>query len=189
MAGSKRKEIRREIVRRIKGNTDAGENVFSNSTTPSWDENLPVILVYPQSEDLRERSQAPREFIRDLSISIEITAGGPEEPFLDGKKSVEDQLDDIAYQVEQILSSDDSLGCRTDDLLLSNLEFQFEGEGARPIGTVRLIYLAKYVDNFPDNADGLADFKTADADWHVGHDDDSPDLTDKEAEDTIDIPQ
>lgn len=188
----KRKEIRKKIVELLKGKTDAGNRVFPNASVPQWEEELPVILIYPRSETAEEYAIAPRELERDISLAIEIVAKGPEvdeegnEP--EGATSLEDILDNIAEQVEAIMAADDTLGCTADNSILKNTEFEFEAAGGLPIGSCRLTYSVTYFRPSPDLQPELPAFKNVDADWRVGHNNSAPDSI-NEANDLVDIPQ
>lgn len=197
---SRRKIIRKRLVSILKNQTDAGERVFSNASVPSWIEELPVILVYPRTEDAEKFNQAPLEFRRDINMLIEVQVKGTEQPF-DTQKgdglTAEDALDDIIEQIECAIFKDDSLGCDdqnraiADEVLISSTEFEFESDGAQTIGGARLNLVVTYYEHAPESVDkqaGLGKFSKVHADWHVGHDDDDPDLTNKEAEDDVVIP-
>lgn len=201
MSASRRKAIRDQVKELLLGKTDVGERVFSNPSNPTWAEELPVILIRSLSESTEKYAEAPREFKRDLQILVEIIVQGQEDGTCpeDCAMYVEDKLDQIAFQVDCFLLADDRLGCdvSTEKAIADNFEptsaeFDFVSEGEKPIGLARLIYTATYYEQLPANLDkaaGLADFKTVAADWHVGHHDDEPDLTETERSDLIDIPQ
>jgi len=184
-----RKKIRKTVAALLKGKTDAGDKVFPNATVPPWEENLPVILVYTRSEPVDKYAEAPRELERNLQLTIEIVAAGPEvdedgnEP---AGKSLEDILDDIAEQVEVEMSRDETFGGEADDSILANTELEFDGGGGQPIGSSRLTYTITYYTMRPDNVDKqieINDFEKAEVDWDINQDDSTI-----EAEDTIDLP-
>lgn len=187
-----RKIIRKKIVEILKNKiTGVGPRVFPNASIPPWDEELPVILIYPRSEGATKYAEAPRELARDLDLAIEIMAKGPEvdedgnEPV--GKKSLEDILDDLTEQVECEMSRDETLQGVADDSILTNTEFEFLGDGGSPIGSARLTYAVTYYTMSPRTIDKqgiLHDFKKAQVDWHTGDVDDDT----REAKDTVDIP-
>jgi len=187
--GLLRKNIRKRVVQILKGKTDAKNRVRPNASTKIKAEQLPVILVYPQSESISEFNQAPRELERELTLAIEIVATGSE---VDGegqtvstKKSLEDQLDDIAEQIECEMSRDDTLGGVADMSILTGVDMEFDGEGGQPIGSARLTYAITYTTMSPrslDKQDGLADFDEANVQFNIGDDENT-----RETEDTIDL--
>lgn len=187
----RRTTIRKAIAKILKGKTAAGDRVFTNQSTPSWDGELPCIKLYPRSEDATEFATAPRELKRIIELSVEIKVSGPEDPESE-KPTVEDQLDDLCEQIECELSRDDTVNNTADDIILTATEFEFDGSGALPIGSARLTYSVTYHQGVPDTIDkqaGIEDFKRSHIDTHIGHNDEEPDLANKEAEDDIVLPQ
>lgn len=189
--GRLRKEIRKAVVSILKGKTDAGDRVFPNASVPLGEKELPVILVYQRTEPVKELGSSPKELLRSLDISIEIIALGPEEN-LDlqtpepGVKSLEDQLDDIAEQVECYLHADDTLQGTCDESELNTTEFEFESSGGVPVGSARLTYTASYttmVPRGPDKQSASDDFETNIIDYHIGDEDNTI-----EANDKVDLP-
>lgn len=188
---SQRKIIRKKIQAILKGKTDVGDKVFTNQASPTWDKDLPVIIVYPQSEPAELFNQAPRAIKKDLLVVFEVIAKGPEILEDDAKPTVEDQLDDILEQIECALSPDHTLGGVADTHILSGTEFEFASEGAFVIGHARVTYTVTYVEDSPktiDKQSGISDFKKVEASYKVGHHDSGPDEI-TEAKDNIDIPQ
>lgn len=189
--GRLRKTIRKGVAALLKDKTDVGKRVFSNSSIPPWEEELPVILVYARNEPATVYGQAPKEYRRDIDFVVEIIAKGPEvdeegnEPL--GQKSLEDILDDIAEQVEGLMSVDHTLGGVADDHEFTNTEMEFDGGGGLPIGSARLSFTVTYYTFYPrdSNQQALADFKTNTVKYHIGKVDDDT----REAEDTVDLPQ
>jgi len=186
-----RKLIRKKIVSILKNKTLAGARVFPNHSVPPAVEELPVILVYPRSEQNEKYAESPREYTRELDVSIEIIAAGPEvdeegnEPA--GKTSLEDLLDDIAEQVECEMAKDETLGCEADDSMIRNIEFQFEGSGGEPIGSCRMTYQVEYNVMSPESVEKqlgeLDTFEGANTQYDLVESE--PNTI--EAEDTIDV--
>lgn len=187
-SGKLRKTIRKKVVEILLNKTDANEKVFPNATIPPWVEELPVILIYPKSEPASEFNVAPRELARDLDLTIEIIATGPEENSeaqtpASGGKSLEDIIDDIAEQIECEMSKDETLGGTADDSILTGTDFDFEGGGGQPIGAARLTYSVTYYTMSPravDKAGPLDDFDTAKVEFNIDGDE-------IDTEDTIDL--
>ncbi len=188
---SQRKIIRKKIQEILKGKTDVGQKVFTNQASPTWDKDLPVIIIYPKNEPAEKFNQAPRELKKDLEVVLEVIAKGPEILEDDSKPTVEDKLDDILEQIECALSPDQTLDGVADDHILTNTEFEFAAEGAFVIGHARVTYTVTYVEFSPKSIDkqaGISDFKQVAASYKVGHHDSEPD-DQIEAKDDIDIPQ
>ncbi len=187
--GKYRKIIRKKIAQILTNQTDAGARVFPNASVLPGDEELPVILIYPRSENATLYAVAPRELERAVDVTIEIVAKGPEintdlQTPENDEKTLEDILDDIADQVEVIMAKDETFGGLADDSILSNTEFEFESSGGSPIGSARLTYSVTYYAMSPRKSeDGQADFATANIDYNVSEDENT-----REATDTVDIP-
>jgi hypothetical protein len=195
---SRRMAIRNAMQAALKGTTLAGQNVFSNLSSTSWREQFPCIVIYTQSESIEQSNTAPPEFIKTLQIAVQVLAEGSEDP--NSGVYAEDIVDTIADQVETELNRDSRLGDFTtptgkveallDSLTLTGMDFQFEGEGAKPVASARLEYEAVYHEFRPGSLEeqpGVGDFKTINAKWKVGHNNSAPDNV-VEAEDTVTIP-
>lgn len=188
-SGKLRKNIRKKIASILTGRTDAGGRVFPNASVPPWQEELPVILVYQNTESVSEYAIAPRELERSLSINVEIVAQGPEinvdlQTPQQNEKTLEDILDDIAEQVEGLMGADETFGGLADGSILSNTEFEFDSNGGAPIGSARLTYSVTYYTMSPRTNPEFSDFKTAGVDYNVSEDENT-----REAKDTVAIPQ
>lgn len=185
-----RKAIRKKIVELLKDKTDVGKKVFPNASVTKAQEELPLILIYPRTETAEEFAETPRELKRTITMAIEVVASGPEVDEEGNapkdKKTLEDCLDDIAEQIECELAIDDTLGSACDKSILTSTEFEFDGNGASPVGSVRLSYDVTYFRRSPDDLkaqlDKLPDHTTAETEWNIGEDPDT-----REAKDTIDV--
>lgn len=189
--GSQRQEIRKKIRELLIGKTKAGDRVFTNQAAPTWVEDLPVILIYPRSESVELFNQAPRELKRDIQMVIEIVASGSEEPNAEDKDTVEDQLDEMSSLIECELARDETFEGLVDMSILTSTDFDFAGEGAKPIGSARLVYTVVYYENSPavgSKIAGVSPFTKIHADYKVGHNNEAPD-DQIEANDDIAIPQ
>ncbi len=176
-----------------------GLNIFTNLATAQWSEDLPLVVIYSQSEEIGILGDSPREYKRTLELAIEIMASGPEDPNTTDGDLLEDILDDIAEEIETELNRDETVGelaklfgnsCKlVDELILGTVEFEFTGEGSKPTGSCRLIYNVVYHEFRPASLDQQTtdDFETAQAEWFVGHHDEAPDAI-VEATDTVTIP-
>jgi len=203
---SRRALITKNFISTLKNKTDAKDRVFPNATVPAWMEELPVILVYPRDESSELFSQSPLELKRVVTFGIEVLAKGTEEPFDKAPKepgpTVTQVLDKLARQIECALHANITLGVAiidgkkdravADDMILSSTEFEFRDDGSEPIGAARLNYLVTYYERAPETIDkqsGITDLNKINADWHIGHHNEDPDLTQTEAQDEVVIPQ
>ncbi len=203
----RRKEIRKGVQAILKAaNSDAGLangvglKIFSNLSTAVWSEDLPQVAIFSRNEVVEEYAKAPREYKRNLELAIEIMAAAPEDPNAADGTFLEDLLDDIAEEIETELNRDETVGelaklfgnsCKlVDELLLTNVEFEYSGEGSKPTGSCRLIYNVVYHEFRPALIDqqGITDdLEEVNVEWFVGHDNDAPDSV-IEATDEIAIP-
>ena len=189
--GPRRQDIRKKIREILIGKTIAGTRVFTNQAAPTWVEDLPVILIYPRSESAELFNQAPRELKREIQMVIEIVASGSEEPNAEDKDTVEDILDEMSTLIECEMARDETLENLADMSILTSTDFDFAGEGAKPIGSARLVYNIVYYEASPAVAGkvaGVSPFTKIHADYKVGHHNESPDAQ-IEADDDIAIPQ
>lgn len=201
---SRRSEIRQRVAELLKGKTLAGDRVFSNRASATWSEELPIIAVYTRGEIVEDQNTAPREYKRTIDLVIEVVAEGPEvdptNPNPSDKTPAEDVLDEICDSVEKELGRDDRLGetlnllgervALVDQTVLQGILFDFQSEGVRPQGSAIMTFNVIYKEFVPgslDEQDGIGVFKTAHADWSVGHDNSGPDAI-VEATDEITIP-
>jgi len=197
----RRRKIRERVKEILIGRTAVGDSVFTNTSAPDWKEHLPKIIIRTLSEPVEKFAEAGREYKRDLEVLVEIIVDGQENGVNPERVEdyIEDKLDQIAQEVDTLLLADDTLGCdaKSKKAIADNFEptsstFEYVAEGEKFIGSARLVYTATYHELFPANLDkipGVGDFKEAKVDWHVGHHDSEPDLTETERQDTFEIPQ
>ena len=199
----RRKTIRDQIKKLLAGQTDAGQRVYTNRSSPTWQEELnngPVILIYTLNENVERYAQSPREYKRQLEVTVEIIATGPEDDTCpeNCELLLDDILDMMAFQVDCYLLVTNTLGCDennnafVDEFQPLSVRFDFDSSGQKPIGSAILTYQAVYHENQPadlSKLENLGIFERAGVDWKVGHHDDEPDADITEANDLIDIPQ
>lgn len=158
-----RKLIRKEVVALLKRKRldRIGDKIYGNRSVP--DINLPVISVYPRSEDAERWADAPRLHVRTLQLVIEIKAAESND------EDESDFLDDTADMVERHITADDSLDGVVEDIEISSVEFDYKGEGEQGAGSCRLVFNAQYMRGAPETRidQRTDDFKTANVDWNV----------------------
>lgn len=182
---SQRQLIRKVIKDLLKGATDAGEQVFTSRSIPTWVENLPVILIYTKDENVERFNEAPKSYRRILNLELEIVAKGSED------EDVQEVLDRVSDQIESLMEKDETLGNDenknniANKLELSKVEYTLEADGDSPVGMAKNTYSIEY---FTDVVfDCFPDFKQANIDYQVGHHDESPDDV-IDAQDQVDVP-
>lgn len=132
---SKRKTIRHAIANVLLNNTSAGAHVYASRTRKLSKESLPAILVYTNNEDVEVFNESPREYRRTLTLGIEIAARADDD--------LDDTLDDIAQEVERILSENQTPG-GADTLLLTGATIVLNADGDNQHGGCVLTYDAIY---------------------------------------------
>lgn len=177
--------VKRKIRERIRDilietGTPAQKNVSIGRTRSSWVENLPAIVIYPSPESVERFNEAPKNYQRNFSISIECQASGDTDDDLDYNLEV------LGERVEDIMEVDETLGGLVDRLELKSVDYQTEPDGQSPTGSIVLGYNIRYYQNA--NQPGLNcldDLKRVDVDWQVGHHGGSPDDEVIDAEDQV----
>jgi len=141
----KRKAIRQKVVERLLYKTRAEDRVFSNPARSIWSEQLPAVIVYSRSENVSEFSSAPRTLKRQLRLTIECVAAADE--------GLDDELDELAEEVEAAIGSDESLDGLSTDCVLEEADLQLKGDGNTIVGSCALTYLVTYFTELVDDSE------------------------------------
>ena len=134
-----RKELRDKVCELLHDQTLAGPRVYANRVRAVQTDELPVILVYPRSEDITSIDRANNIRRRDLTLAVEILASDTSE------QGMSDQLDEIADKVEDILHASDGVNQLAHDIGLDQSEAGLSGDGQMPEGAWRLDFLISYI--------------------------------------------
>lgn len=132
----KRSEIRQRLRSKLNDHTLVKGNVFCNMLESLA--SLPAIVIQTPKEDAAKFCETPRVLERRCYIVIEAIASG------DG---LDEKLDQITKEIEQIISHDLTFSGLVSDVVLRLSEEEYSSEGAEPIGSVKLMYEAKYHTN------------------------------------------
>lgn len=164
---AQRKLIRTAAAAHLKNRTRAGANVFPSRSKPLWDHEdveLPAICVYCGRETITVFQESPRLYKRELELRIEIGASG---------EDADDQLDDIGDAVERAIGRSNRLTYAKEqtvaDILLSNEQIEFSGEGRKTTGALVIVYTAEYYTPEPDEFDSepVDDLNTVATDYDI----------------------
>lgn len=152
-----RKLIRDAVVERLKAaSTSADSRVFANRALPLFKNELPAILVYLSSEPSEISIEAPREYRRNLQLTLELVAQNNSEGGLD------DALDELAEQVERVMFEDETFGGLVSDTILGETTAEIIEEGEKPVGAVKISFSMPYFQQIPaEPTYPLDPFKTA----------------------------
>ena len=120
------KAIRNDVVARLTGNTGAGNRVFNSKVTPNMMKNLPAICVYTPSQQLT--SIDPRELggLRSIELQIEVLVAS--------STSWADTVDDIIYEVKNILSGSADFLDQFENIAGYTEQHTISDEGEQPVG-------------------------------------------------------
>lgn len=128
----KRKDIRHAVVNILKGQTKAGDRVYTNRVRSLFADSEPSILVYTRSEITTPREMGNKTLRRSLQLAIELRA--------EAKDGLDDLFDDLSDEVEQLLRAQYTLQDTCQNTLLTNVEFDESAAGDKIIGAARLTY-------------------------------------------------
>lgn len=160
MSTHPRENIRAAVVTALKDNTDVGSKVYPSRVIPVAQDELPLILVYANSEAIEIYQESPREYERVLSLSVEMCA--------DADENLDNELDALALQVEHRLMQDHTLGELCRDVVLKGCELTVSADGDTPIGSCVLTYeITYYTMAVADSIEpAVSDLKTIHAGWN-----------------------
>jgi len=180
-------KIRRVIRDLLKNSTDAGANVFVSRSTKFDHEELPAILIYPDSERVRRFDEAPKRYGRNFALKIEIIGRAATDDELDL------QLEKIGEQIENLLEANEdnekTLKPITNSINLTGSRYSFEGEGQTPIGSLILDYDVEFLKYALPLGVDLNAFLGADVKWKLPETEPSTSTDADRAKDKIDLPQ
>jgi len=141
-----RKDIRKAVQDLLIGKTIAGESVFANRVPPlSQRDSLPVILIYPESEDdtvLQHYGTKSKLKRKDLDLVVEIVAEETTDVLLN------DLVDDLADQIEDLLEQSDKLGNLVHDISIDTSEGEYSVDGDLPWASWKMKFKVSYIRKF-----------------------------------------
>lgn len=167
--------IRQYIATRIEAaGIVAADHVYQTKTNPHESDELPAIeLATPQDTVVNSRSDAPKVYLRALSLEINCLTSG---------KTAEDDANNLAQLIESLLLPDHSVGGLAEDVDLEGTTISVDGEGYATYATAALVFLVTYISEHPYLVDDT--FNTAHADWDLAQPDGQID-----AQDILTLPQ
>ena len=132
-----RKNIRDAVVTLLSGATAAGTNVYANRETSLWETELPAILVYTKEETAEPRSISYKQSIRTLDLIVEIKALATE--------IVDNQLEDIAEDVETVMIANQSLSGSALSVEYISTSISLDSDSETEKGVAALTFKVKYI--------------------------------------------
>lgn len=132
-----RTQIRKCITTLLKGNTIAGNNVYEARVYPLNDPKLPALLIYTKQETVGEQSMSrPRTQQRELFVTVEA--------YVKARGNVDEDTDNLAMEIEQLIAADPTLGGLVKDTALDTTETQFSDDGEKPVAVAILTFSVLY---------------------------------------------
>lgn len=137
--------IRNAIIDRLKTKiddvfvTDAKDRIYGNRAKPLFDQFLPAILVYSKDENILEeryKTDGYGPLKRELELAIEAV-------ILENNQ-IDQELDNIANQIELAFDGFEIPARRADILKLKSTEIDISIQGSKIYGAVRLTYAVTY---------------------------------------------
>lgn len=162
LAFARKRAIRNYVKLLLLDKTDAQDRVFINRVIPTQIEALPVILVYSMGESISRFDEAPKNYLRDFNLRIEIISAGDQDDDLD------ERLELIGDKVEALLEQDETFNDLVSHIELKSTEYQGDHEAQSPVGMLALNYSVIFVSEAIKDL-SLVDFNGADATWNIGN--------------------
>lgn len=135
-----RQSIREAIAERlISAKTNARNNIFISRAKPLFDQDMPAILIYTNTEKIKEERWETDGFgplERELEIFIEAIDYG--------KDDLDNKLDDLAEQIEKALDGWDIPNRKSAILRFIGTDMDISIEGNKIYGAVRLGFNLTY---------------------------------------------
>jgi len=147
-----RQQIRDAVVDAVTLLDTTHRRVFRTRVYPMDSASLPGICVYTQSESSTPNTigglKSVSAYLRTMSVAIEVYA----------KASVDldNDLDDIAVEIETGMANATSLNALAEDVILASTEIDIMGgDSEQPVGVMRLNYNIIYRTTLADPSAAL----------------------------------
>jgi hypothetical protein len=145
MANHVRRQLREAIGTAVTGLTTTGARVYQSRVYPVQAANLPCLLVYTESEQVRTVSIAgPAILQRTVRVLIDAVAAAVTD--------LDDTLDGICNEVEKAMAALNT-GVAAKHVFVAT-ELELQGTSDQPIGRARMTYEVDYftTEDAPDAA-------------------------------------
>ena len=133
-----RQQIREELLTVLTGSTTAEDRVYSNRMQNMSEPELPAILIYTKEESAeREGTGRPAKQRRELSVAIELYVSS-------STSNLDDEIDNLASEIEQILGTNYTLNNNCIDVKYSGINISVSNAGEKPIAVAEMDYTITY---------------------------------------------
>ena len=146
MANHLRRQIRERVATDLTGLTTTGSRVFQTRIFNLEKSKLPCLLIYSEEEVAEISAMGnPRTVSRNLSLVVE--------GYAKATSNLDDTLDQISKEVDTAMAGDIKINNLATDSNLQDVSISYSGEGSKPIGVIRFVYLINYrnPENTPDS--------------------------------------
>lgn len=133
-----RQQIREQAVLELQAIVPFNNQVFSTRLMKFRMEDLPACNVYAESEEdeaITIAGQGARLLQRELVLAVEI--------YDVQKEDIDNQLDDLAVEVEKLLGNS-TLNNLAFDVQLASTSFSFDTDAETPTGILTLFWSVQY---------------------------------------------
>ena len=132
-----RQDIRDAIVTACTGLPDVGDNIYNSRVYRISPSRLPSIVVWTRTERSEPDTMKNTDLLkRELDVIVDV--------FVKPGDNTEDDLDDIAVEVEKAIGADRTLGGFALDTYLERSHIEFEGEGEKVLGVLSMTWRTMY---------------------------------------------
>jgi len=138
--------IRNRVKELLIANVDVAERVYCSRPKAVFLTELPVILIYIPSEDSAHESSAPRNYVRKLTLNVEILHALES----DRPNALDDYLDSRAFEIENSLLQDRFIGLQglVEDCEMTGTEnVNMAVDGDMDIASSRVVFQITYRTN------------------------------------------
>lgn len=132
-----RQTIRETIAARL---AESMQNVFTSRAKPLFDQDLPAVLVYAGTEQVK-RERWDTDGFGDLTRELEILV----ECVDLGKEDLDDKLDALAESVENALDGWEIPGYKNAVMRFTGTDINMSIDGNKTYGAIRLAYTLTYM--------------------------------------------
>lgn len=134
-----RQQIREQVATDlIAAATTRGNRIHRSRIHRFQEDDLPTWAVYTGEEVIEETGDLPypRRQIRQLQLILE--------GFQRAEPNLENDLDQMAAEVEAIIAADPTISNLAKDCILEQTDIELTTEGSLDLGLVRLTFLCEY---------------------------------------------
>lgn len=134
---SHRKQIRDAVATRLR---ETFQNVFASRAKPLFDQDLPAVLVYTTSEDIKQERWDTDGFgslTRELDLMVEAVDLG--------SADLDDKLDSYAAAIESALDGWEIPDHKSAIMRFKGTDMDMSIEGNKSYGAVRLVFSITYI--------------------------------------------